>query len=410
MAGGGERVRRLFAIASLNLMQVVRSRSELLSYIVLPLTLTWVFGLAFGGSSSSARAVRVPVADKDQSHYSAMVVKTIDGSESFTASMTSEAEARREVRDGEAPVAVIIPRGFGHLVEQGATATVVAVRDPASSEAQAAVEVVNGAAARIAADAVAAQATFAALQAGAGGVYPSDAPDFRELFSEADRFWQPKPPVAVTVSEVRASATHHAELSAPAGSQYSMGFTVFFVLMICIAGAGGIIEEREFGTLRRLLATPTGRTRIIGGKLLGVAMIGALEATVLVGFGVLIFKVPWGSSPAAVIMVLGSLILASTGLGVMLSASVRTRSQLAAMSSVLSTALAMIGGCYWPLEITPPFMQKLALATPTGWAMIGLKNTVARGMGVASVLLPCAVLLTMAAVFFVVGLSRLRLE
>jgi len=400
----------MFAIASLNLRQVVRSRSELLSYIALPLILTWVFGLAFGGSSAATRAVRVPVADEDHTHYSAMIVKTIDGSESFVATPVLEATALQQVRDGEAPMAVIIPRGFGRLVEQGATATVVTVRDPASTEAQAAVEVVNGAAARIAADGVAAQATFAALRAGAGGVYPQDGPDFRELFAEADRFWQPTPPVAVDVSEVRATSTHHAELSAPAGSQYSMGFTVFFVLMICIAGAGGIIEEREFGTLRRLLATPVGRPRIIGGKLLGIASVGASEAAVLVGFGVLIFKVPWGSSPAAVIMVLGSLVLASTGLGVMLSASVRTRSQLSAISSVLSTALAMIGGCYWPLEITPPFMQKLALFTPTGWAMIGLKNTVARGMGVPSVLLPCAVLLGMAVLFLAIGLSRLRLE
>ena len=72
--------------------------------------------------------------------------------------------------------------------------------------------------------------------------------------------------------------------------------------------------------------------------------------------------------------------------------------------------MAMIGGCYWPVEITPPFMQKVALLTPTGWAMVGLKNTVARGMGVEAVLVPVAVLLGMAGVFFVVGLSRLRLE
>ena len=72
--------------------------------------------------------------------------------------------------------------------------------------------------------------------------------------------------------------------------------------------------------------------------------------------------------------------------------------------------MAMLGGCYWPVEITPPFMQQLAKLTPTGWAMVGLKNTVARGMGVESVLVPCAALLGMAVVFFAVGLSRLRLE
>jgi ABC-2 type transport system permease protein len=89
---------------------------------------------------------------------------------------------------------------------------------------------------------------------------------------------------------------------------------------------------------------------------------------------------------------------------------VRTRSQLSAVSPALTTALAMLGGCYWPIEITPPFMQSASLATPSGWAMVGLKNVVARGMGIESVLVPCAALLGMAAVFFAIGLSRLRLE
>ena len=76
----------------------------------------------------------------------------------------------------------------------------------------------------------------------------------------------------------------------------------------------------------------------------------------------------------------------------------------------MTTALAMLGGCYWRVEITPQAMQKIALFTPTGWAMSGLKNTVARGLGLESVLLPCAVLLGMASVFFTIGLSRLHLE
>ena len=39
---------------------------------------------------------------------------------------------------------------------------------------------------------------------------------------------------------------------------------------------------------------------------------------------------------------------------------VRTRGQLSAIGPIASTGLAMIGGCYWPIEVTPPFMQTLA--------------------------------------------------
>jgi ABC-2 type transport system permease protein len=400
----------MLAMAGLNLRQMLRDRGELVSIIVLPLLLTWVFGLAFGSSGGGAALTKVPVADQDRSTYSAFVIRTVGESAGMTVTPVSEAEARRRVRDGEAPVALIIARGFGEHVEHGTTATVESVRDPGSTEAQAIVEIVQGATARVATNARSARTAVSALVAGANGNYPSTAPDFRTLYSEADRFWSPDPPVGMDAKSVRASANHTAELSAPAATQYSLGFTVFFVMMVALGGAGGILEERELGTLRRLLATPASRSDIIGGKVLGVASTASFEAFVLVGFGALIFHVPWGSAPLAVVAVLGSLVLASTGLGIMLSVLVRTRSQLSAITPVLSTALAMLGGCYWPVEITPPFMQKLALVTPTGWAMVGLKNTVARGMGLEAVLLPCAVLIGMAAIFFTVGLSRLRLE
>ena len=402
-------MRRVLTIAGLDLRQLFRDRGQLVGLLVLPLLLTWVFGLAFGAGQAGS-ATKIPVADNDHSVYSAFVVASLDQTGTYVAQPMSEADARMAVHLGNAPTAVIIPAGFGREVERGTTATVTTLRDPGSTSAQAIVEVVKGATSRIATNAKAAHVSADALVLGAGGVYPANAPDFRTLYSEADRFWKPNPPVGTTSQPVRANAEHTAELSAPASTQYSLGFTVFFVLTVAFSGAGGILEERELGTLRRLLATPASRGEIVGGKVLGVASMAAFEATMLVGFGSLIFGVPWGAAPLAVIAVLGSLVLASTGMGIMVSVLVRTRSQLSAVSPALTTAMAMLGGCYWPIEITSPTMQKIALVTPTGWAMVGLKNVVARGMGFDAVVTPCLVLLSMAIVFFAVGLSRLRIE
>lgn len=402
-------MRRIVAIAFLDFQQLFRDRGQLLGYFALPLLLTWAFGMAFG-SGSADQATKVPIADKDRSTYSASVAAALNQRGTYAPDPMSEAEAREKVRGGDAPVAVIIPPGFGRNVERGTTATVTTLRDPASNEAQAIVEVVRGATARIATNAKAAHVAGDALVLGGNGVYPANAPDFRTVFSEADRFWSPDPPVGVDSQAVRASASRGSELQAPANTQYSLGFAVFFVLNIAFGGAGGLLEEREHGTLRRLLVAPASRTEIIGGKVAGVAAMGAFEAAVLVGFGALLFGVPWGSAPLAVAAVLGSLVLACTALGIMFSVLVRTRGQLSAISPALTTAMAMIGGCYWPIEVTPDYMQKMALFTPTGWAMVGLKNTVARGLGLETVLVPCAVLLGMAVVFFAIGLSRLHLE
>jgi ABC-2 type transport system permease protein len=216
--------------------------------------------------------------------------------------------------------------------------------------------------------------------------------------------------VGVESRVVLASAARANELEAPANTQYSLGFTVFFVTMVALGSAGGILEEREIGTLRRLLAAPLRRSQILTGKALGVALVATFEATLLVGFGALVFGVPWGTDPLPVALLLFSLVLASTGLGIMISALVRTRSQMSALTPIVSTALAMLGGCYWPIEIASPFMQQLARLTPTGWAMVGLKDVVARGLGLQAALLPSVVLLGIAGLTLAIGIPRLRLE
>jgi ABC-type multidrug transport system permease subunit len=41
--------------------------------------------------------------------------------------------------------------------------------------------------------------------------------------------------------------------------------------------------------------------------------------------------------------------------------------------------LAALGGCWWPIEIAPAWMQSLALALPTGWCMDALHKLVSFG-------------------------------
>jgi len=393
-------MRRILHMAGLNLLQIFRDRSELVSVIGLPLLLTWVFGAAFGGVGGGG-PVSVPVADLDKTIYSQRVVMAIDEPASSDARPVSEAAARKLVADGQASVAVIVPAGFGKRIEDDEVARVYVVRDPGSASAQAVVQVVEGAATRIAANAEASRVAMSAL---------SGTARFADLFEYADGFWAPDPPVGVQARVVLATQARANELRSPPNTQYSLGFTVFFVMMVALGSAGGILEEREIGTLRRLLAAPVGRSQILAGKTVGVAAVASFEALLLVGFGALVFGVPWGSDPLPVALVLGALVLASTGMGVMISALVRTRGQMSAITPVLSTAFAMLGGCYWPIEITSPLMQQIARLTPTGWAMIGLKNVVARGMGIEAVIVPVAVLLLIGVVCLAIGIPRLKLE
>jgi ABC-2 type transport system permease protein len=192
--------------------------------------------------------------------------------------------------------------------------------------------------------------------------------------------------------------------------QYSLGFTLMFMLFMGLGAAGGFLDEREQGTLSRLLTTPTSKAVLVIGKVVGIYATVILQAAIMIGFGVLVFHVPWDDDPLGVIMIISTFGLAATGLGIMISALARTRGQVSAITAVGAVSMAMLGGAYWPLDIVGPVMRTLAMFTPVGWAMVGLTDIVVRAQGPVQAILPSSVLLGMATVFLAVGVSRLKME
>ena len=86
----------------------------------------------------------------------------------------------------------------------------------------------------------------------------------------------------------------------------------------------------------------------------------------------------------------------------------RNESQALAAGVIVSSVLAAIGGCWWPVEITPPWMQHAALLLPAGWAMDGLHKLISYGDEPASVVPHLAALLAATAVVGWVAVRRFR--
>ena len=137
---------------------------------------------------------------------------------------------------------------------------------------------------------------------------------------------------------------------------------------------------------------------------------GLLQMAVLILGGGLLFKVNWGKSPLALVLVVVSFGMAAVALGVMLGAFAKTRSQASGLTVMFSMVMAALGGAWWQLEITPPIYQKVVQILPSTWAMKGFNEVLVLGGGPKDVLLPVTILLGFAAVFFAIGVRRLRFE
>ncbi len=200
----------------------------------------------------------------------------------------------------------------------------------------------------------------------------------------------------------------------PAGvSQSVPGNAVMLVLLVALTySAAALSREREGGLLRRLATTPASPTEIVVGKIGGRLAVALVQVTVLVAVAVVgggLVGLELGD-PLAVWVVLVVYTLAVAPLGVAVGGAVRDPDRAASIGVVLTMAMASLGGCWWPLEVVPPAMQKVALLLPTGWAMTALHGVISFGRSLPEVLPALAVLLAFAGIFTVAAVRTLRVD
>lgn len=163
------------------------------------------------------------------------------------------------------------------------------------------------------------------------------------------------------------------------------GTMVMFTLLVLLtSGSVLLVIEREEGLLRRLASAPLPRGAVVLGKWGGRLSLGVIQIGYAMLVGALLFKIRWGpdvSMLALVLLAYGALVAA---LAMLLGSLARSVVQAVAVGLLASMVLAALGGCWWPIEVTPSWMQRLALFLPTGWAMDALHKLVSFGAGPAS--------------------------
>ena len=169
------------------------------------------------------------------------------------------------------------------------------------------------------------------------------------------------------------------------GANSSIGQMITWVFIPLIGISALFAYERENGTLRRLLITPTLKATYLLGTLLAHVLTAMVQMLFLISFGVLVFGLNWGQAPAALAVMMITSALAAASLGTMLGAFVNTSGQANGLSIMLGMLMALLGGCWYPLELFPQFVQTAVKILPTTWAMQGMLNIVLRGQGLVGV-------------------------
>jgi len=398
-------MKKIFAIAWKDAIIRFASSSELLFFIILPIIFTFLLA---GGTPSADDDNRIPldVVDEANTAISKEIIGELENSTAVRPDVVTRTEADSQFEERRATAVFIIPAGIDIESLQSGVAEVELLQQPNNIDATIARRAVLTAIRRVSSAFSAAQNAVSQRESRQAFASDSEKQAYFESSLKMAQSLQQNAPERVTVVE----ATTEDEIDYDPRANSSAGQLITWVFIPLFAISALFAYERQQGTLRRLLTTPSYKATFLLGTISGQVAIALVQMLLLVGFGILAMKLNWGREPLALFLILFCSALAAAAFGTTMGTFIKTEGQASGLSVMFGMVFALMGGCWYPLELFPPAIQNAVKVLPTTWAMQGMLDLVLRGGGLMDILPEAGVLLGFAAIFFSVGVWRFRFE
>lgn len=410
-------MRKIAHIIVHNLKLVAADRPSLFWLLVMPVVFTAVAGIALpggggGGRSSAPVRYALTVANLDAGPHGDRLLETIKEGDEIDLivvdTTNADQEARSLVESGDRSAALIIPADFSARIDAGQGAALAFHQNPERMNPLVTRQAVEKVVARLNVERMAAR--------GARSAYAHlwEEPSERvaeKLTARVESFvsdnWEPAPIEVVTE---RLGRQVEREVGPMGFSHAAPAMALMFVLLNGLMMSTLLVEERRDRTLVRLFTAPLRRSEIIAANLGWRFVVGMLQVWFLIGLGAAVFRVDWGDSAAALLLLTVTYVAAVSGLSVLIGSTARSSRRAESLSLVLALAMCALGGLWWPLEITPEAYQRIGHFAPAAWAMDGMQNLVSRGYGLAQIAPQALVLAAFAVGFGVLAVVTFRYE
>lgn len=186
-------------------------------------------------------------------------------------------------------------------------------------------------------------------------------------------------------------------------SSYASGIAVMFLLFSMTGAAGGILEEKEMGTLDRVLDSKLGLNGFLFAHWSFTALLGFVQIFVMFFWGWLLFGLDLFSPGHFVGFLVITLVTsaAAAAFGLMLGALCQSRAQLNGVATTVVLIMSAIGGSMIPRFVLKmnDTMQMIGNFTFNAWALDAYENVFWRDKSVLQNGLQIGVLSVLTIVF-----------
>ncbi|HOE35264.1 MAG: ABC transporter permease [Chloroflexi bacterium] len=397
-------MKKLLAIIKKDTILRFTSPIEWMFFLILPVV--FIYLISGGTTQSRDPRLQLTVVDQAGSALSNALLTELGNSSAVKPVLSDYEQAVKDFEQLKVSAILIIPADFNDQSLEAGNAALELRKQPNTLNGLAIEQAV-----RLAVDRVASLAEVARVSTQRAAEFQAFASEAERLAFYENAFTRAQTLLAEAPSRLNrvvGSTADPVQYDAKANSTAGQMITWVFIPLIGLSAMFAF--ERSNGTLRRWLVTPTSKATFLGGTILGQGLTALVQMTILIVFGIVVMGLKWGQSPAGLALVMISFTLAAAALGTMLGTFVKSEAQANGLSILIGMLMAMMGGCWYPIELFPAGVRSAAQALPTYWAMQGFLDIAVRGQGPARVLQECAVLLGFALLFFSVGIARFKFE
>jgi len=367
-------MRRLLAVATKELHQILRDRRTLAILLLFPAFILLIYGYAL---NFDIRNVRLAVQDRDRSTSSRELVSAFVNSGYFelVGFVEGDAEVDALVNANQARAVLVIPAGFERDVRTRTPVTVQVVID--GDNANTASTVMGYAQAL-----VAEYSTAVLLRANLSSPGPP-------LVLEP-RIWY-NPQLRSTLFLVP-------------------GLIAFIAMITAVVSTAlSVVREKERGTMEQIRMSPIGPVSFILGKTVPYLALSFISALLIVFTAQLLFDLPMRGSWLVLCGTILVFLVGAQAQGLLISSisdSQRMAFQVALLSSFLPTFI--LSGFIFPISSMPAAIQVVTFIVPARYFLVALRAIVLKGAPIGAFSEQLAALGVFATV--ALGLAALRLR
>jgi ABC-2 type transport system permease protein len=187
--------------------------------------------------------------------------------------------------------------------------------------------------------------------------------------------------------------------------------TIILMLVSAMLTSISITREKELGTIEILYVSPLKPALIIVGKVLPFAILGFINAILILIMAWLVFSVPVNGSVVLLLAEMLLFITTSLGLGVLISTIANTQ-QTALMLSLFALMMPtiLLSGFIFPIANMPLPLRIISNIIPAKWFLIIIKSVMLKGVGIGYIWKETLILLGMTLFFIWVSVKKFKIR